>query len=82
MTQINQLVLHPGEDFIELYKVLKVQGMSNAGGEAKHVIDEGLVTVNGEVETRKRKKSLRVILSVLTVNRFKSLRLNKPDTVE
>ncbi|MGL4449265.1 RNA-binding S4 domain-containing protein [Shewanella sp.] len=56
MTQINQLALHSGEDFIELYKVLKVQGMANAGGEAKHVIDQGLVTVNGEVETRKRKK--------------------------
>ncbi|MGL5410285.1 MAG: RNA-binding S4 domain-containing protein, partial [Shewanella sp.] len=24
MTQINQLALHSGEDFIELYKVLKV----------------------------------------------------------
>lgn len=82
MAQINQLALYPGEDFIELYKVLKVQGMSNAGGEAKHVIDEGLVTVNGEVETRKRKKSLRVTSSALMVNRFKSLRLNKPDTVE
>ncbi|MCU8068869.1 RNA-binding S4 domain-containing protein [Shewanella sp. SM32] len=56
MAQINQLALHSGEDFIELYKVLKVQGMSNAGGEAKHFIDEGQVTVNGEVETRKRKK--------------------------
>ena len=56
MAQINQLALHSGEDFIELYKVLKVQGMSNAGGEAKHFIEEGKVTVNGEVETRKRKK--------------------------
>ena len=56
MAQINQLALHSGEDFIELYKVLKVQGMSNAGGEAKHSIEEGQVTVNGEVETRKRKK--------------------------
>ncbi|MCS6203945.1 RNA-binding S4 domain-containing protein [Shewanella baltica] len=56
MAQINQLALHSGEDFIELYKILKVQGMSNAGGEAKHFIEEGQVTVNGEVETRKRKK--------------------------
>ena len=56
MAQINQLALHSGEDFIELYKVLKVQGMSNAGGEAKHFIEEGQVTVNGEAETRKRKK--------------------------
>ena len=27
-----------------------------SGGEAKFVINEGLVTVNGEVETRKRKQ--------------------------
>ncbi|MEZ9197304.1 RNA-binding S4 domain-containing protein [Shewanella sp. 10N.286.54.B9] len=45
-----------GEEYIELYKVLKVQGMIGGGGEAKHVISEGMVTVNGEVETRKRKK--------------------------
>ncbi|MGS0679779.1 RNA-binding S4 domain-containing protein [Shewanella sp. 125m-7] len=50
------LTLKSGEDYIELYKVLKVQGMMSAGGEAKHVISEGLVTVNGEVDTRKRKK--------------------------
>lgn len=50
------LALLSGEEYIELYKVLKVQGMISGGGEAKHVISEGLVTVNGEVETRKRKK--------------------------
>ncbi|ABZ77268.1 RNA-binding S4 domain protein [Shewanella halifaxensis HAW-EB4] len=50
------LTLKSGEVYIELYKVLKVQGMLSAGGEAKHVISEGQVTVNGEVETRKRKK--------------------------
>ena len=52
------LVLQPGEEHIELYKVLKVQGMVGGGGEAKFVIGEGMVTVNGEVETRKRKKVL------------------------
>ena len=41
---------------IELYKLLKFEGMVGSGGEAKHVIAEGLVLVNGEVETRKRKK--------------------------
>nr|WP_283103715.1 RNA-binding S4 domain-containing protein [Shewanella gelidii] len=48
--------LNAGDEYIELYKVLKVQGMISAGGEAKHVIAEGMVSVNGEVETRKRKK--------------------------
>ncbi|QQX78819.1 RNA-binding S4 domain-containing protein [Shewanella sp. KX20019] len=50
------LTLKSGEEYIELYKVLKVQGMISGGGEAKHIISEGKVTVNGEVETRKRKK--------------------------
>ena len=43
---------------IELYKILKFENMVGSGGEAKHVISEGLVMVNGEVETRKRKKIL------------------------
>jgi ribosome-associated protein len=41
---------------IELYKLLKLDGMVASGGEAKAVIAEGLVLVNGEVETRKRKQ--------------------------
>jgi ribosome-associated protein len=41
---------------VELYKLLKFESMVSSGGEAKHVIAEGLVTVNGIVETRKRKK--------------------------
>jgi ribosome-associated protein len=41
---------------VELYKVLKFEGMVGSGGEAKNVIADGLVRVNREVETRKRKK--------------------------
>jgi len=41
---------------IELYKLLKFESLVSSGGEAKHVIVEGLVLVNGEVETQKRKK--------------------------
>ena len=41
---------------VELYKILKFEGMTSSGGEAKLVIDNGQVLVNGEVETRKRKK--------------------------
>lgn len=41
---------------VELYKVLKFEDMVDSGGEAKLVIDQGLVQVNGEIETRKRKK--------------------------
>lgn len=41
---------------VELYKILKFEGMVASGGEAKLVIADGLVQVNGQVETRKRRK--------------------------
>ena len=41
---------------IELYKLLKFENMVASGGKAKYVISEGHVLVNGQVETRKRKK--------------------------
>ena len=40
----------------ELYKILKFESMVASGGQAKFVIAEGMVVVNGEIETRKRKK--------------------------
>ena len=41
---------------IELFKVLKLDGEVSGGGQAKTLIGEGAVQVNGETETRKRKK--------------------------
>tara|TARA_R110002049_G_scaffold161450_5_gene326999 strand:- start:630 stop:842 length:213 start_codon:yes stop_codon:yes gene_type:complete len=41
---------------VELFKILKFEGMVGTGGEAKLVIADGQVSVNGEVETRKRRK--------------------------
>lgn len=41
---------------VELYKILKFEGLVASGGEAKQVISDGLVILNGQVETRKRKK--------------------------
>ncbi len=41
---------------IELYKILKLENWVASGGEAKLVISEGQVRVNGKIETRKRKK--------------------------
>lgn len=43
---------------IELYRLLKFEGLASSGGEAKNVIAEGLVSVNGDCETRKRRKIL------------------------
>jgi ribosome-associated protein len=41
---------------VELYKILKFENLVDSGGEAKMVIANGLVSVNGQIETRKRKK--------------------------
>lgn len=41
---------------VELYKILKFEGMVNSGGQAKSVIEDGLVKLNGNIETQKRKK--------------------------
>lgn len=41
---------------VELYKILKFEGVVSSGGEAKSVISEGKVSVNGTVEKQKRKK--------------------------
>jgi ribosome-associated protein len=43
-------------EFVELYKILKFEGLTDSGGMAKQVIADGQVSVNGEVETKKRKK--------------------------
>ena len=41
---------------VELYKILKFEGLATSGAEAKEVIAAGQVLVNGKVEVRKRKK--------------------------
>jgi len=47
-----------GTENIELGKFLKFGGLAQSGGQAKQWIEQGLVTVNGEPETRRRKKLL------------------------
>ena len=41
---------------IELCQFIKFAGLSESGGEAKQLIAEGKVLLNGSVETQKRKK--------------------------
>lgn len=41
---------------IELSRLLKFAGIFDSGGEAKHAINDGLVTVDGVVETAARRK--------------------------
>jgi len=44
------------EDSIRLDQLLKVSGLAQTGGHAKMVIQGGEVFVNGEIETRRRRK--------------------------
>ncbi|HIW58354.1 MAG TPA: RNA-binding S4 domain-containing protein [Candidatus Anaerobutyricum avicola] len=44
------------DEFIKLGQALKAAGLVDSGLDAKIVIQDGLVRVNGEVETRRGKK--------------------------
>lgn len=43
-------------EYIKLDSFLKAENIVASGGEAKQAIQDGLVTVNGEVETRRGRK--------------------------
>lgn len=45
-----------GEEYIELIKLLKILRISESGGQAKLLVEDGLVLRNGEREFRKRAK--------------------------
>jgi ribosome-associated protein len=56
MNDSSKIIAELEADFVELYKILKFEGLADSGGMAKQVIADGQVSVNGEVETKKRKK--------------------------
>ena len=43
-------------EYIDLLQFLKATGMAVTGGEAKMLVDDGLIQVNGEDESRRRRK--------------------------
>ena len=53
---MEEIRLREGEEFIKLGQLLKKAGMISSGVDAKMVILDELVTVNGEVETIRGKK--------------------------
>jgi ribosome-associated protein len=56
-------------EFIELIQLLKATGLAQTGGHAKMIVDEEMVTRNGELETRKRAKL--VVGDVIEVHNLK-----------
>lgn len=44
------------DEFIKLGQALKASGLCDTGSEAKEAVQGGLVTVNGETDTRRGRK--------------------------
>lgn len=53
---MQEIQIREEDEFIKLGQLLKKAGMVSSGVEAKVVIQDGEVLVNGEVETRRGKK--------------------------
>ncbi len=53
---MEEIRIREEDEFIKLGQLLKKAGMVSSGVEAKIVIQDGEVLVNGEVETRRGKK--------------------------
>ena len=49
-------IIYLRDEFIKLGQALKAAGFVDSGVEAKEVIIDGLVLVNGEVDTRRGRK--------------------------
>lgn len=53
---MEEISLREGDDYIKLGQLLKKANMMSSGVDAKMVILDGLVSVNGELELRRGKK--------------------------
>ena len=51
-----EISIRESDEFIKLGQALKKAGLVDSGVDAKVVIQDGLVTVNGEVEVQRGKK--------------------------
>lgn len=51
-----EIEIREGDEFIKLGQALKKAGLVDSGVDAKMVILDGLVKVNGQVETQRGKK--------------------------
>ncbi|WP_163937301.1 RNA-binding S4 domain-containing protein [Paraferrimonas sp. SM1919] len=54
--EIEAIGVEVASEPVELYKMMKLANVVSAGAEAKHLIAQEYVAVNGELETRKRRK--------------------------
>ncbi|HCG59691.1 MAG: RNA-binding S4 domain-containing protein [Clostridium sp.] len=53
---MENIKLREGEEFIKLGQALKAAGFVESGVDAKFAVQDGLVLVNGETDTRRGRK--------------------------
>jgi len=53
---VNKQTFRLSGEYIELHNLLKLMAIAQSGGAAKFMVADGLVRVDGEVETRKTRK--------------------------
>jgi ribosome-associated protein len=53
---MQEIEFHLKTEYIDLLQLLKATSVVMSGGEAKMLVDDGFVTVNGELEHRRRRK--------------------------
>ena len=56
MGEMHILKLREGEEYIKLGQALKATGLSDSGIDAKEIIQQGLVLVNGAIDERRGRK--------------------------
>lgn len=54
--KLEKLVINIKDEYIKLGQALKLVGLVDSGVDAKFVVQDGLVKVNGEIDTRRGKK--------------------------
>lgn len=68
--KVLEFELDEGEDYIELISLLKFMNIAATGGQAKLMVENNTVFVDGELETRKRRK-VRSGMTVTTTDGYK-----------
>lgn len=53
---MQEIEFHLKTEYIDLLQLLKAASVVMSGGEAKMLVDDGFVHVNGELEHRRRRK--------------------------
>ena len=53
---MQKIKFHLHTEYIDLLQLMKATSIVMSGGEAKMLVDDGYVTVNGEIEHRRRRK--------------------------